>query len=144
MTNGQEPSGDAGHAGHGFDRSAEFAELAGEVRLLLETMLERIEPALRKTALGLGETEWDSCTWCPVCALAALVRGQRHDVVTAVAEHGTAIVTVLREALAGEPVEPRMPGDDGQPVPDPAPAPHQAAASAPPNGGYHDIPVTIR
>ncbi|WP_228786516.1 hypothetical protein [Nocardia terpenica] len=99
----------AGHdeAAHG-DNFAEFAE---ELRLLAETILERVEPVLRQASAD-GRTEWDSCSWCPVCAAAALVRGQHHDVVAALAEHGTAIVTVLREALAGVPVEPIFPPDD--------------------------------
>ncbi|MGV9679398.1 hypothetical protein ACWDSJ_29320 [Nocardia sp. NPDC003482] len=86
----------------------QFAEFAEEMRLLAEAVLERVEPVLR-AASAEGRTEWDSCSWCPVCAVAALVRGEHHDVVAALAEHGTAVVTVLREALAGVPVEPMMP-----------------------------------
>ncbi|WP_181063383.1 hypothetical protein [Nocardia nova] len=86
-----------------------FGEFAQELRALAETLLERIEPALRRAAAD--GREWDSCSWCPVCAAAALVRGEHHEVVAAVADHGTAIVTVLREALAGVPVEPLLPDD---------------------------------
>ncbi|WP_245839707.1 hypothetical protein [Nocardia donostiensis] len=85
-----------------------IAEFADEMRLLAEVVLERIEPALRHAAAE-GKPEWSNCNWCPVCAAAALVRGERHEVVAALAEHGTAIVTVLREALAGVPVDPVMP-----------------------------------
>ncbi|MBL1077771.1 hypothetical protein JK358_25545 [Nocardia sp. 2] len=87
-----------------------LGEFAEELKLLAEAVLERVEPVLRKTASD-GRAEWDSCSWCPVCAAAAVVRGQHHDVVAAIAEHGTAIVTVLREALAGVPVEPVIPPD---------------------------------
>ncbi|WP_227462780.1 MULTISPECIES: hypothetical protein [Nocardia] len=86
-----------------------FGEFAQELRALAETLLERVEPALRRAAAD--GREWDSCSWCPVCATAALVRGEHHEVVAAVADHGTAIVTVLREALAGVPVEPLLPDD---------------------------------
>ncbi|WP_062999103.1 hypothetical protein [Nocardia mikamii] len=92
---------------HAHDDS--FGEFAQELRALAETLLERVEPALRRAAAD-GRA-WDSCSWCPVCATAALVRGEHHDVVAAVADHGTAIVTVLREALAGVPVEPLLPDD---------------------------------
>ena len=143
MTNGQGPPGES-HPGHGFDRSAELAEFAEELRLLAESVLERIEPALRKTALGIGQDDWSSCSWCPVCALVALLRGQRHEVVTALAEHGTAIVTVLREALAGEPVDPRMPGDPDEAAGGAAGASPEAAPDPGPAAGYADIPVTIR
>ncbi|WP_282784696.1 hypothetical protein [Nocardia sp. CC201C] len=85
-----------------------LAEFAAELRLLAEAVLERVEPVLRKTAAD-GRAEWSSCAWCPVCAAAALLRGEHHDVVAAIADHGTALVTVLREALAGVPVEPIIP-----------------------------------
>lgn len=91
------------------DGLTEFAE---ELKQLAEVLLERVEPILRHAAAD-GRPEWGSCTWCPLCAAAALVRGERHEVVTALAEHGTAIVTVLREALAGVPVDPVMPHDRG-------------------------------
>ncbi|MET9491574.1 hypothetical protein [Nocardia sp. NPDC006630] len=94
-------------AGHPDDNFSEFAE---ELRLLAEAVLERVEPVLRRTAAD-GRTQWSSCAWCPVCAAAAVVRGEHHDVVAAIADHGTAIVTVLREALAGVPVEPVLPPD---------------------------------
>lgn len=96
---------------HAHDDS--FGEFAQELRALAETLLERIEPALRRAAAD--DRQWDSCSWCPVCAAAALVRGEHHEVVAAIADHGTAIVTVLREALAGVPVEPLLPDD----LPDP-------------------------
>ncbi|WP_245555918.1 hypothetical protein, partial [Nocardia cerradoensis] len=92
---------------HAHDDS--FGEFAQELRALAETLLERVEPALRRAAAD--GRDWDSCSWCPVCATAALVRGEHHEVVAAIADHGTAIVTVLREALAGVPVEPLLPDD---------------------------------
>ncbi|WKG11239.1 hypothetical protein QX204_07170 [Nocardia sp. PE-7] len=90
---------------HGHDGFAEFTE---ELRLLSEVLLARVEPVLRRTAAD-GRADLGGCAWCPVCAAAALVRGDHHDVVAALAEHGTSLVTVLREALAGIPVEPVLP-----------------------------------
>ncbi|MFC8530630.1 hypothetical protein [Nocardia sp. NPDC057227] len=93
----------------------ELAEFAAELKLLAEAVLERVEPVLRRTATT-GRTDWESCSWCPVCAAAALLRGERHDVLAAIADHGTAIVTVLREALAGVPVDPvRFDPETGEP-----------------------------
>ncbi|WP_280399938.1 hypothetical protein [Nocardia carnea] len=89
-----------------------IAEFADELRLLAEAVLERVEPVLREAAAD-GEPEWANCTWCPLCAAAALIRGEHHEVLATVAAHGTAIVTVLREALAGAPVEPVLPHDHG-------------------------------
>ncbi|MFC4374345.1 hypothetical protein ACFO5K_09540 [Nocardia halotolerans] len=91
--------------GHEPDGIAEFTE---ELRLLAEVLLARVEPVLRRTAAD-GEADLGGCAWCPVCAAAALVRGDHHDVVAVLAEHGTSMVTVLREALAGVPVEPVLP-----------------------------------
>ncbi|WP_433714702.1 hypothetical protein ACQP2U_11795 [Nocardia sp. CA-084685] len=88
-----------------------LGEFAAELKLLAEAVLERVEPVLRRAADG--QPDWSSCSWCPVCAAAALVRGEHHDVLAVVADHGTAIVTVLREALAGVPVDPVMPEDGG-------------------------------
>lgn len=82
-----------------------IAEFADELRLLAEAVLERVEPVLRDAAAE-GQPEWNNCTWCPLCAAAALLRGEHHEVLATVAAHGTAIVTVLREALAGVPVDP--------------------------------------
>ncbi|WP_194829069.1 hypothetical protein [Nocardia sp. XZ_19_231] len=90
---------------HGHDGFAEFTE---ELRLLSEVLLARVEPVLRRTAAD-GRADLGGCAWCPVCAAAALMRGDHHDVVAALAEHGTSLVTVLREALAGIPVEPVLP-----------------------------------
>ncbi|MGW6426222.1 hypothetical protein ACWF82_26410 [Nocardia sp. NPDC055053] len=85
-----------------------FAEFTEELRLLAEVLLARVEPVLRRTAAD-GQADLGGCAWCPVCAAAALVRGEHHDVVAALADHGTSMVTVLREALAGVPVEPVLP-----------------------------------
>ncbi|MFE5478140.1 hypothetical protein ACFQ9R_20725 [Nocardia sp. NPDC056541] len=90
---------------HGHDGFAEFTE---ELRLLSEVLLARVEPVLRRTAAD-GRADLGGCAWCPVCAAAALLRGDHHDVVAALADHGTSMVTVLREALAGIPVEPVLP-----------------------------------
>jgi hypothetical protein len=99
------------HQAHGPEHDPHLGELAEELRLLAEVLLERVEPVLRRAAAD-GRAEWAGCSWCPLCAAAALARGEHHDVVASLAAHGTAIVTVLREALAGVPVEPVMPDGD--------------------------------
>ncbi len=99
---------------HGAEHDAHIGELAEELRLLAEVLLERVEPVLRRASAD-GGAEWSGCSWCPLCAAAALARGEHHDVVASLAAHGTAIVTVLREALAGVPVEPVLPTDPDEP-----------------------------
>ncbi|MGW4632633.1 hypothetical protein [Nocardia sp. NPDC004415] len=117
--------------GHHPDGFAEFTE---ELRLLAEVLLARVEPVLRRTAAD-GQADLGGCAWCPVCAAAALVRGDHHDVVAALADHGTAMVTVLREALAGVPVDPLLPPEwmehaAGHPHPGSPPAGNDPAAPA--------------
>lgn len=145
-------SKDAAGEGNPDDGLAEFA---AELKLLAEAVLERVEPVLRQAADG--QVEWSSCSWCPVCAAAALMRGQHHEVLQAVADHGTALVTVLREALAGVPVDPVMPEPDAHQHNHGAPQDHSAGASkgtestagqhtsrAGKRSRYVGIPVTIK
>ncbi len=137
-----------------------LGEFAAELKLLAEAVLERVEPVLRRAAGG--QPDWSSCSWCPVCAAAALVRGEHHDVLAVVADHGTAIVTVLREALAGVPVDPVMPDDvvphdhsfaaeqhDAAPDPESTPAEAdtrigQSTSAGRKRSRYIGIPVTIK
>ncbi|MGW4845858.1 hypothetical protein [Nocardia brasiliensis] len=128
-----------------------LAEFAAELKLLAEAVLERVEPVLRRAADG--QVEWSSCDWCPVCAAAALVRGEHHEVLQSVADHGTAIVTVLREALAGVPVDPVMPEHDHAAPHRDSTAAHRDAAAGrtedragqrPSRSRYVAIPVTIK
>lgn len=141
-------------AGEG-DPDDGLAEFAAELKLLAEAVLERVEPVLRQAADG--QVEWSSCSWCPVCAAAALMRGQHHEVLRAVADHGTALVTVLREALAGVPVDPVMPEPDAHQHNHGVPQDHSAGAAkgAESTAGQHTsragkrsryvgIPVTIK
>ena len=94
------------------DFDADYAELILELRQLAENVLERVEPALRRAAAGAEQDDWAGCSWCPVCAAMALLRGEHHDLLATFADHGVAVVTVLREAIAGMPVEPVMPAPD--------------------------------
>ena len=111
-------------------------DLVEELRLLMETVLERAEPALRRAASGMDQPEFAGCTWCPVCAVAALVRGEHHELATKIAEHGTAIVTVLREALAGVPVDAGASGA--------TPAARATPTARAPARQYVPIPVNVR
>lgn len=124
----------------------QHGELVEELRLLVETVLERIEPALRRAATGEGAQEWASCSWCPLCAAVALIRGEHHEVVASLAEHGTAMVTVLREAIAGVPVDPIW-SDGHDHTADQAAAREdgtRGTAEVADSKQYKPIPVTIK
>ena len=70
--------------------------------------------------------------WCPVCALAALVSGEQHPLLTVIAEHSVALLTVVRAMV--EDIE-STPGPGRAPPPD----------GPPPSGPsrYQHIPVTV-
>ncbi|MFD4368836.1 hypothetical protein [Rhodococcus sp. NPDC058521] len=95
----------------------EHAQLVAELRALTETVLDRVEPLLRKaadpsrpeghdpsdervgSAAGEAPDSGSGCSWCPVCAVAALVRGEQHDLVTLVASQLSALIALLRQLL---------------------------------------------
>lgn len=120
----------------------DLGELGPELRKLAQAILDRLDPAVRAAALlaaagdGPGKCQQ---VWCPVCALAALVTGEEHPLLTIVAEHSVALFEVIR-AVVGEaegaggtprPPDPGPPGGDGDGGPSPA------------RPGYQNIPVTI-
>lgn len=58
------------------------------------------------------------CSWCPVCALAALVRGEHHELLAFLAGQAAAFLALLREILdefLGGPSGPDR-GPDGGPT----------------------------
>ncbi|QII01621.1 hypothetical protein BH92_18660 [Rhodococcoides fascians A21d2] len=76
------------------------SELGADLLALADTVLTRLDPILRRVAETQPERDQQGCSWCPVCALAALVRGERHDLVELVASEGTVIIALLRQLLA--------------------------------------------
>jgi hypothetical protein len=84
--------------------------------------------------------------WCPVCALAALINGEQHPLLTVIAEHSVALLAVVRAmaepadasagAGAGQPEPPDPSTPEGPPTPDDEPPP-----SGP--GRYQPIPVSV-
>ncbi|WP_199255772.1 hypothetical protein [Mycolicibacterium mengxianglii] len=125
------------------------ADLGPELRQLAQELLDRIDPALRTAAAmvaaraGTGPGKCQQL-WCPVCALAALVNGEEHPLLTVVAEHSVALLAVLR-AMVGDDGE--HPTDPGTPEPPNGPP----EGSTPPGGGdpgagtgrYQPIPITV-
>ena len=127
--------------------SGEHSDLGPELRQLAQTILDRLDPAVRiaaARAAGSGDGS-GKCqqVWCPVCALAALVSGEQHPLLTVVADHSVALLAVVRAIIeqsadaapsGGEPPEgppppPDSPNGDGPPPPGP--------------GRYQHIPVTV-
>ncbi|MEU7481058.1 hypothetical protein AB0A63_34125 [Lentzea sp. NPDC042327] len=96
-------------------------KLAEELRLLIDTAAERMQPWLQRVAeAGDGAHAPETCGWCPVCNGVALLRGDRSELAAKAAEHAAGLVAVLRAALrepgTPAPAEPAEPADAGQRV----------------------------
>lgn len=130
-------SSDGGAAGR------RHPNVAPELRQLAQSILDRLDPAVRlaaaraQAAAGPGKCQQ---VWCPVCALAALISGEQHPLLNVVAEHSVALLTLLRAMVdnldnAGAP----PPQPEGPPPGTPPPGP-----SAPQEPGrYQHITVII-
>ena len=125
--------------------SAGHSDLGPELRQLAQAILDRLDPAVRAAAARATESlrGRGPCqqVWCPVCALAALVTGEEHPLLTVVAEHSVSLMTVIRTMAADPQAEPADPGDSDVP---------RAADAAPPsgsngagNGRYQHIPIVV-
>ncbi|MCQ4119021.1 hypothetical protein [Rhodococcus tibetensis] len=128
----------------------DHAQLVADLRALAESALERLEPILQRAAAPHSQDgpnderaatgEWSGCTWCPVCALAAVIRGEQHDLVTLLANQGTVLVAVLRQILDEHRVH------DGPQAPESPPG-GSGAEDAPPSpaeSAFVPISVTIK
>jgi hypothetical protein len=144
--------------------SSDHDALLADLRILADTVLDRVEALVEQVAAPDGtqrpgaqprgdahtnappnEDSADTsapapapggCTWCPLCAVAALVRGENHELLTTLASQLAALIAVIRELVARFLPPPRTEPDDGPDGP-PPPAP-------PDRGGFVPISVTIR
>ncbi|HET6736590.1 hypothetical protein [Mycobacterium sp.] len=131
--------------------SGAHPDLGPELRQLAQTILDRLDPAVRMAAARAASSAGSSqgppkCqqVWCPVCALAALVSGEQHPLLSVVAEHSVALLTVIRALIEdtadttdgkGPPESPQPPSSPGGPDGD----------EPPPQGPgrYQHIPVSV-
>jgi hypothetical protein len=126
--------------------SGSHTDLPPELRQLAQTILDRLDPAVRLAAAraagngdGPGKCQQ---VWCPVCALAALVAGEQHPLLTVIADHSVALLTVIRAMV--EDIETKSGPDqppDGPPPPPGGPGGDEPPPSGP--GRYQHIPVTV-
>ncbi|WP_167102043.1 hypothetical protein [Mycobacterium sp. DL592] len=115
-------------------------DIGPELRALAQAILDRLDPAVRAAAAMAANPDNGPAkcqqVWCPVCALAALVNGEQHPLLTVIAEHSVTLMTVIR-SMAGDPVTPS--GQDGPAAPDG----EAADPPEPPRSRYQHIPVTV-
>jgi hypothetical protein len=125
-------------------------DLGPELRQLAQALLDRIDPAVRAAAAMAAARSGDGpgpCqqVWCPVCALAALVTGEEHPLLTMIGEHSVALLTVIRMMVDGSAPTPPTP-----PAPEPpngsrpdGPTAPDGPGSAPPGSRYQPITITV-
>lgn len=85
------------------------SRLVEELRLLADAVADRAGPWLDRVAEdGTGST----CTWCPLCAAVAVVRGDPSELATRGLDAAADLVALLRAVLADrwEPGVSHMPG----------------------------------
>lgn len=84
------------------------SRLVEELRLLVEAVAERAGPWLDRVAAEPA----DGCTWCPLCAAVAVLRGEPSDLATRGLDGAADLVALLRAVLADrwEPGVSHMPG----------------------------------
>jgi hypothetical protein len=93
-------------------------KLAEELRLLIDTAAERMQPWLQRVSeAGDGSHTPETCGWCPLCNGVALLRGDRSELAAKAAEHAAGLVAVLRAALRepGAPPAPASAADEAAP-----------------------------
>lgn len=120
-------------------------DLGPELRQLAQSILDKLDPAVRVAAAraaaaaagGPGKCQQ---VWCPVCALAAVINGERHPLLGVIAEHSVALLAVIRAVLDDTDGTGGAPGPDGGPD---SPPPDDSPPPAGP-GRYQHIPVTVQ
>jgi hypothetical protein len=118
--------------------SGAHSDIGPELRQMAQLILDRLDPAVRAAAAlaadrGEGPGKCQQ-TWCPVCALAALVTGEQHPLLTVIADHSIALLAVIRAMVEGAERQPPPDGGDG---------PGGQGSDRPPPGRYQHIPITV-
>lgn len=106
---------------------ADATSLAEEIRLLVEMVIERAAPWLDgivSAGHGPAERPAADCGWCPLCAVVAVVRGERPEFAARLVEQLAQLVALLRAVLAD-----RWDPEHGFHMPGFAPEPKPAPAS---------------
>ncbi len=116
-------------------------DIGPELRRLAQTVLDRLDPAVRAAAATVGDAQREpgACqqVWCPVCALAALVNGEQHPLLNLIAEHSITLMTMVRTMAASAPDgSTPPPAADGESPPVDSPPPAQSPR-------YQDIPIVV-
>ncbi len=119
-------------------------DLGPELRALAQAILDRLDPVIRAAAAagpdapaGTGRCQQ---VWCPVCALAALISGEQHPLLTIIAEHSVTLLTVVRSMADPQPAAPDPAAPDGGPTGGSPPANGQSGNG---HSRYQSITVVV-
>ncbi len=130
--------------------SGVHSDLGPELRALAQTILDRLDPAVRLAAARATGGAVGPCqqVWCPVCALAAFIGGESHPLLTVVAEHSVSLLAVVRAAIdqldqTGQQATPSAPAAAEPAADSGSPAPPEEDRPRPAPGRYQRIDVTI-
>ena len=119
-------------------------DIGPELRKLAQKILDQIDPAVRLAAsMAVGDgagTGKCQQVWCPVCALAAVVSGDEHPLLTVIAEHSVALLAVIRAIVDQVDQTTPTPPPDGPPGGGVEP---ETAADPGPTTRYQPITVTV-
>lgn len=121
--------------------SGPHPDIGPELRQLAQAILDRLDPAVRAaaamaSAAGGGPGKCQQ-VWCPVCALAALVSGEQHPMLTVIAEHSVALMAMVRAMVAD--LDSSGPPPDGPPT-----SPGDGPGSRGPGPArYQPIPIIV-
>ena len=92
----------------------EHAGLGAELRALVLSTLDRLEPVLERMRTEPATPAAETCANCPVCALVAALRGDHPELAGQLAAYAAGLLAVLRTAL-----EEGAPAPPGPPAPEP-------------------------
>lgn len=127
--------------------STPHSDLGPELRRLAQVILDRLDPAVRAAAAMATETLSGpgGCqqVWCPVCALAALVNGEQHPLLTVIAEHSVALLAVIQTMVTDPATASSPPGSPPGRGPDERPGTGGRHDPVHPEAHYQGIPIVI-
>lgn len=75
------------------------AGLGTELRAVAVLLLDRIGPVLDRARADGAAPSTTTCAVCPVCAVVALLRGERPELAVRLAEHAAGFLDVLQSAM---------------------------------------------
>jgi hypothetical protein len=132
--------------------SRAHTDIGPELRRLAQAIVDGIDPAVRAAATLASGGGTGKCqqVWCPVCALAAVVSGEQHPLVTVIADHSVALLEVIRAMVddigqSGARAPAPSPEDDppgGNVITEPPAQPTNGNGTA--KTRYQAIPVTLQ